>query len=976
MSFPNLMKAHTVLRYSARAVRRTAVFVIALLACVAVYSQTTAGGSIRGRVTDPSGSPVPAAIVSVRTANVGGSLKTITDQEGNYRLPDVPAAADYEITTAKEGFSKFEQRGILVRAGLNLTLDIELQLGNVNQTVEVSGESPLIETASAEQSINIGGQLLRDLPLTGRREWSDAFQLTPGIISASSDAYGGQTYFLRGTENENHVTLLDGADLGSFAQNWPSNYVSISTEALGDIEIKTGAADASAPSAMGMVINMASPTGGDQFHGSASLLISPRGWNANNTSGGTSAVSESLQPDFAIGGPIKKQKAWFFASGRYINRNDGISRTSTQISQLEAVDPGFKPFDNQARGFVYTADATVELSERHRLFGLAQYDSRTQGGNFQYYAGNYAPSQYGGGAYLVRLTSLWSAKLTTRLLASYNNKGSNSNIDSIGGTSAAPEIDVYSGVNKSAGTLVGNGQIATLNNLGSRSLSPAHKNTLAGDLTYYISSKSFGSHELQTGFYLQPNLRNKQTTVYADGGYVLEDVVLNDPNNPAAGYTPFHRQYVSATTLVTGYVGANDYAYYFQDRWRPFPRLSITAGLRPDWISGQDLLYHVSTMHAWNYAPRVGGAYMLTKNQKNVVRANWSRVTDIPNSSYLGTAGSNVAGLKDVYDLNLNGSWGATFTTPASTALSQNKTIDPSRHQGYVEEWLVGYRTQLPGAVVVDVSYINRAYKDRPAQVDTNQIYNGNVWAGLVDPMQNSIYLITNNKWNWFVYRGVDFTVTKQTSTVQLIGTYTYSSDHIAGTWQPNDPAAFIQPGAFANDAGLGTVRGNTTNSLTGSADTRDRMWQHHQARTGVTWSAPWRLRVSSSLTAQSGTPTGPMTTNIAAPDPQYGPTTLAIGGRTVSNPLATTYRFAYANRGEGQLWCPWLTAWNARLGRSFALREGSSIEVAFDAFNITNRGAAQQFLNGANQVNGKNYGGLQNIQLPRSGQASIRWKF
>ena len=78
--------------------------------------------------------------------------------------------------------------------------------------------------------------------------------------------------------------------------------------------------------------------------------------------------------------------------------------------------------------------------------------------------------------------------------------------------------------------------------------------------------------------------------------------------------------------------------------------------------------------------------------------------------------------------------------------------------------------------------------------------------------------------------------------------------------------------------------------------------------------------RLQHSFTMQSGIPSGPITTNLAASDPQYGPATLLIGGRTVSNPLATTYRFVYANRGEGQFWTPWLTTWNTRLGRKFAL--------------------------------------------------------
>ena len=78
---------------------------------------------------------------------------------------------------------------------------------------------------------------------------------------------------------------------------------------------------------------------------------------------------------------------------------------------------------------------------------------------------------------------------------------------------------------------------------------------------------------------------------------------------------------------------------------------------------------------------------------------------------------------------------------------------------------------------------------------------------------------------------------------------------------------------------------------------------------------------------------------------------------------MATTYRFVYSNRGDGQLWTPWLTTWNTRLGRSFDLSEATSLEIGVDVFNITNRGAAQQPLGSANQINSANYGGFQNIQ-------------
>jgi carboxypeptidase family protein/TonB-dependent receptor-like protein len=949
---------------------------LALLASTpAVAAQTTAGGSIRGRVRDGAGAAITGAAVTATSPNIAGTFTATTDDAGDYRFLDLPPDPGYTIRVTMEGFAPLTRSGIIVRAGLNNTLDLELNIGTVDQAVEISGKTPLIDTVSAEQAVNISGDLVRNLPLTGRREWSDTLQLAPGILSASTDAYGGQVYFVRGTENENHATLLDGADLGSFAQNWPSNFISISTESLGDIQVKTGAIDASSPSAMGMVINMATPTGGNQFHGVASLLYSPRKLNDNNTPGGDSALSEAVQPDFSLSGPIKKDRIWFFASGRYINRNDGISRTATQLANLRAVDPAFEPFDNEARGFVYLVNGTAQLTDRHRLFGLVQYDSRTQGGNFQQYAGNYAPNQYGGGAYAVRLSSFWSPRLTTRFLIAHNTKGSNDNLDVIGGLGTAPEVDVYTAVNRSGGRLVGTGNVATLNNLGSRSTNPAHKSTISGDISYYLPEKA-GSHELQTGFYLQPRAAAKSTTYYANNGFTLEDVVLRDPANPAGGSIPFHRRYQDAGSagIVTSYIGADDYALYLQDRWRVTQRLTLTLGFRADWVASRDLLFQIDTSKAWNYAPRAAGAFVLTKNLKNVVRASWGRVTDIPNASYLGTAGTSVSGLRDEYDLDLNGSFETVFITPGGTTLAANRSFDPKRHQGFVDEWILGYRTELPGSFSFDVSYIDRAYKDRPAQVEINQIYNGNVWAGLVDPTQNSILLVTNNRWNWFVYRGLEFTATKQTSKFQFISTYTRAWDHIAGTWQPNDPASFIQPNAFANDAGIGTVRGNTTNSLGG--DTRNRMWQKHQFRTGVTWSAPWRLRFSHTFTAQSGTPTGPITTNIDAPDPQFGPTTLTINGRLVSNPLATTTRFYYETRGAWQLWTPWLIAWNARVGREIALSEHSSLEIVADFFNITNRGAAQQFVTGGNQINSTNYSGLQNIQTPRSAQFSVRWKF
>src|SRR6185437_11072709 len=124
---------------------------------------------------------------------------------------------------------------------------------------------------------------------------------------------------------------------------------------------------------------------------------------------------------------------------------------------------------------------------------------------------------------------------------------------------------------------------------------------------YYVP-KAWGTHEIAAGFYLQPHELSKVTTYYANhGGIVQEDAALKNPNDPAAGSIVFHTHSVNGTSsFLSSYIGANDYAWYVQDRWHPIQRLSITAGLRPDWISGRDAQFKVTTQHSWNWAPRVG----------------------------------------------------------------------------------------------------------------------------------------------------------------------------------------------------------------------------------------------------------------------------------------------------------------------------------------------------------------------------------
>ena len=258
--------------------------------------------------------------------------------------------------------------------------------------------------------------------------------------------------------------------------------------------------------------------------------------------------------------------------------------------------------------------------------------------------------------------------------------------------------------------------------------------------------------------YLQPRLRDATTTFYSNDGFALEEVALRDPGNPAAGVVPFHRRYYGVASIDTSRLRARDNAVYIQDSWKPGARLTINAGLRVDFLKATDALFDVETLSDVAVGPRIGGNYSLTADNKNLLRASFGRVGDVPNASYIGGAGTAVADIRDEYDNDLDGTFESVFVTPGGAQVFQNRRIDPDRRWPWVDEMLVGYRRQIPGQMTFDVSVISREYKHRPAQVEVNGIYDGGVFRGYQDVSQNEIDLVTDNKWNSFVYRGLEFT--------------------------------------------------------------------------------------------------------------------------------------------------------------------------------------------------------------------------
>jgi hypothetical protein len=951
--------------------RMTILLCLTLLAALPLRAQTTANGSVHGVATDRDGAVVPGVAVSTTSGTVPGVYSATTDRVGQYRLENLPPG-DYTIVAELSGFARFRRTAVTVQAGLNVEVNIPMQIGAVDETVEVHQDTPLLETRNATQSVNISGELLRGIPLTEKRDWFGALSLAPGVTTAVFS--GTPLVYVHGADASSNVVQIDGANVDTATNNGSSlTYTSLNSDLIDDIQIKTSGVDASSPLGTGGIINIATASGTNRVKGAATLALQPRRWNDSNTPGGTSSTVDQRQLDLSIGTPIVKDRLWAFAAYRYANISSGVSRTAAQVALLQSVVKGFIPFDNTNTGHFPFAKLTSQLSNSHQLSGFYQRDVNPTS-SADATAAHPTTQTTGGDAASVHLASLWSDRLTTRAGVSYNDKRRQTQPLGVEG----PFERVYNATILSGGRLSGNGMLAGLGSPRPSLLTqPDSKLTASFDATWFVHQGS-RSHEIQAGAYAERRIDGNDLT-YVNGGFGIEDSVLTGNGV----LVPFHRQTVDGTHLTSFRQRDHDYAVYAQDAWRPTAQLTVNAGVRIDHVTTQDLVFNVQSQNSTEIGPRIGINYAITNDAKSVARAHWVRVGDQP--GIVATHGSVTLGTHDVYDLNLDGTFETAFFTPPTFAAAANQSIDPDLHQPSVNEWGAGYDKQLAGGVTAGVDYVHRRYEDRPTQIETNGVYNGSAFVGYQNQAFNQIYVGTNNRWNTPVYNSLDFSLTKRTSRLQVLASYVRQWRHIDGTWQPNDPASFIQPTAFANNHGIGSTIGSASfptdaNSLDGNQMTQvatgSAQWLDHAIRTGVSSVAPWGLLLAANFTAQSGIYSGPIVTRVAAPDPAFGPPTVTLSnGRVVSNPLATVIRFAYPTRGDGQRTTPRFYALNLRIGRRFTIAH-TKLDASFDLFNATNNGADMSFQGGANQMYNVLFGATTFRQLPRSAQVELRASF
>src|SRR5437867_10053638 len=310
-------------------VRRSLVVSCTALLLVAIDASAQTGqGGLRGYVKDEQGGALPGVTVIATSPALIQPASAVTDSEGYYRLINLPPGT-YSIAAELTGFASYKREEILLRAGATFQVDVTMKIGTLQETVTVSGDSPMLEVSKPSNVLNISGEFQRDMPIQARRNWSDFLEITPGVHSRPfDDGSGRMVYFGHATEHFAHVIQLEGA-IASNYQDAQVTYIAMGADMMDDVQVKTGGVDASAPMGTGLNINVITKSGGNMFKGSAAYAYQPFGWNGNNvdncsasagcrpgtsSAGGTPTTAIVRQFDGGLGGPIKRDKAWFFGS--------------------------------------------------------------------------------------------------------------------------------------------------------------------------------------------------------------------------------------------------------------------------------------------------------------------------------------------------------------------------------------------------------------------------------------------------------------------------------------------------------------------------------------------------------------------------------------------------------------------------------------------------------------------------------------
>ncbi|MBI3650319.1 MAG: TonB-dependent receptor [Acidobacteria bacterium] len=319
--------------------RRIFIAVISLVLVLSLAANTLAQlgtASISGQVLDPQGAAVAKARVTLKNKSTGQSREVQTDDEGNYRMQNLLPAA-YEVRVEAQGFAAAVVESVTLAVGQVPTVNVSLKPAGTSEVVQVtSNEAEGVDTTSSQVSGSISDRTLQSLPLNGRNFLDLAFLIPGNAPAPNYDPTKTTTIEISsaGQLGRGGNIAVDGADnnddvVGGTLQNFPQ-------DGIKEFQIVTNRFSAEIGRSASSAINIVTKTGGNQLHGSGAFFFRNDALSALPATLDRTVVQTLGRPPFdreqyagSLGGPIKKDKAWWFVAAEYRNQ-DGVVLTGVR----------------------------------------------------------------------------------------------------------------------------------------------------------------------------------------------------------------------------------------------------------------------------------------------------------------------------------------------------------------------------------------------------------------------------------------------------------------------------------------------------------------------------------------------------------------------------------------------------------------------------------------------------------------------
>lgn len=303
-----------------RAVRSVFGIAVAMLVGIGSAAAQTQTGEIFGKITDGTGAVLPGATVTIASSALIQPQTAVTAASGAYRFPNVPIGV-YSVRFELPGFQRIIREDVRIQAGFNAEVNAKLELSSVQETVTVTGESPMVDTTSVTLGTNFGKELLDAIP-SARDPWV-ILEQTPGMTmsvqNVGGNASGQQASFAAHGGTGNQQWNMDGGTITDMASSSSPTYFDF--DSFEEIQISTAGGDAS-QEAGGVAINFITKSGSNTLKGSSRLYDANKRFQSGNApaeviqqgGGAGNPLKDVLEYGVEVGGPIKKDKAWFWGA--------------------------------------------------------------------------------------------------------------------------------------------------------------------------------------------------------------------------------------------------------------------------------------------------------------------------------------------------------------------------------------------------------------------------------------------------------------------------------------------------------------------------------------------------------------------------------------------------------------------------------------------------------------------------------------